>query len=221
MALVLKPGENIFSRIASASASAGGNYFTKHGKYALGVKALRLRPGHKGTSYIGEFIVLEAEPNEHSVYVMEETGVDAEGNKIMTPKVDENGQPVWDLHKIGDTKSVVWNLTKHDAALGNVKALNLAFLGKLEGQIPDEELTEFMQEGTNDEQPLKGKLVVGDTYPKLIAGGPNAGKPIMLMNWYYIPEESGDWVARAQHDPTEWPALLGTGGEAPAQEQTA
>lgn len=162
---------NIFDIIANASASAGGNYFDKHGKYVLANMELKLKDGNEGLCFISEWLVLESYP----IALTDDKGV----------------------HPPGDHRSIVWNFKKHKSAPSNTKALLLGLCGVTETEADPNELKKFLADITSDKQPLKGKAIVTETYNKKIATGANAGQLIMLHNWTHVPEKPAEWAARA------------------------
>lgn len=151
-----------FAKIAGASATGGGNNI-RDGIYKLMVERITIQNGHTGESFIAEFRVMESQPNGAA---------------------DEQGRPVLP-NAVGSSCSMVANLTKHESAAGNAKALicgALAGLGYTEAQITPEVMAYVCSENN----PLRGLLVIDETYRGVNKGRSNpanAGKPLTLNKW--------------------------------------
>lgn len=168
----------IFNKIASASASGGGNYM-RDGKYLVAVWGLELASKFSGPTHIAELEVLEAE---------------ASGEK------DAKGNPV-EPNAVGTRMSWVQLLDKHISAAGNVKAFYLALDGCTESEMPMERLAgEYDASGnctkqgildiaTGKAQPFRGMKIRIETYRK---DTKDKSKTLVLPRWSFVsqtPEE--------------------------------
>lgn len=163
--------ESIFKKIADASATGGGNNI-RDGIYKFLIEKCSIQNGHTGVCFVAEFRVMESSPSG---------------------AVDEQGRPVTP-NPVGSTASMVANLTKHESAAGNVKALvqgALAGLGYTPDQIDDALIGEIVGEGN----PLRGVAVVDETYRGVNKGrsnAANAGKPLTLNRWKSVAQTPED-----------------------------
>jgi hypothetical protein len=160
-----------FSKIASASATGGGNNI-RDGVYKLMVDKVHIQKGHTGECFIAEFRVIDANANG---------------------AVDDNGRPVVP-NAVGSSCSMVCNLTKHESAAGNAKAFvvnGLAGLGITEDKIDPE----VMGWVCSEQNPLRGLLVTDETYRTINKGRANPanqGKPLTLNKWKPIAQTEAD-----------------------------
>lgn len=160
-----------FAKIASASATGGGNNI-RDGVYKFLVEKVTIQKGHTGESFIAEFRVIES---------------------AATGATDERGNPV-SPNAPGSTCSMVANLTKHESAAGNAKAFivgALAGLGYTEEQITPE----VMGYVCSEKNPLRGLAVIDETYRGVNKGRSNpanAGKPLTLNKWKAISQTEED-----------------------------
>ncbi len=178
--------ENWRQELANGAANAklfeGGNFFTD-GEYAsLIIDKLIMKKGQKGVCFVGEFLVEQSTP-------------DASAPAGIKPNAP------------GTRASVVYNVTKHEAAMSNIKALMLAVSGYTEQQlIADQEAenakaqaeqrdaisifsaailkvtNENESEGTV--QPLRGRRIAGSTYRKGTGAQTAQGLPREKWNCY-------------------------------------
>src|SRR5262245_57357716 len=130
------------ARMAASSASGGGNFITRHGKYTMMVLECsgKVGPdvGFKGESIAVRLRVVEAARNGLSGDI--------------------------GPHEIGDSLSVVFNFTKQpEMAPGKLKALVLALTGKQEKEVSEKQMTAFGESMILPRQPLTGKLVRCET----------------------------------------------------------
>lgn len=171
-----------FSKIASASATGGGNNI-RDGVYKLMVEKVHIQHGHTGECFISEFRVIEASANG---------SVDEQGRQIVP-------------NAPGSTCSMVCNLTKHESAAGNAKAFVVNALAGL-GLTEDKINAETMAYVCSENNPLRGLLVTDETYRTVNKGranAANAGKPLTLNKWKPIAQTEADVNAqRAYLDAT-------------------
>jgi hypothetical protein len=137
-------GNSWASRMAKASASGGGNFITRHGRYTMVVTECSGKvgtdAGHKGESIAVRLRIVEA-------------------HKTGLTVADEG------THEVGDTVSVVFNFTKQpEMAPGKLKALILAITGKKEKEIPDEQMEAIGEMMISAKQPFVGKRVKCETF---------------------------------------------------------
>lgn len=157
------------SKIATAKMTGGGSNI-RDGKYKMLVEKCELKKGHYGESFIAELRVVEATPNGEMQIAADERSVT---DKAVVP------------NPVNTTCSLVCNLTKHDAAAGNVKKFVFGVLqafGYAEEQITEEVLGQVISAA----QPLRGMAVECETFRKNNAGratAANAGKILVLQNW--------------------------------------
>jgi hypothetical protein len=162
--------QDVFNKIANASATKGGNNL-KDGKYRLVVEKMLLNTGHTGTSFIPELRVMKAEQTEK----------DAEPNAA------------------GSTVSCVWNVTKHASAPGNVKAFLLAVLGLDEATTPAAQVQELLSKAVGAEQILRGFEIDASTIRRVNQGRDNPanrGQTMTLPVWQHVPGQTQESVAR-------------------------
>ena len=165
--------ENIFKKIADASATGGGNNI-RDGIYKLLVEKCSIQNGHSGVCFVAEFRVMESSSNG---------AVDEQGRTIVP-------------NPVGSTCSMVANLTKHESAAGNIKAFLKGALGGL-GYTEDDINDELIAEVVSDANPLRGVAVRDETYRGINKGranAANAGKPLTLNKWFAI-EQTQDEIA--------------------------
>jgi hypothetical protein len=161
-------------KIAGSKLSGGGNH-VRDGEYLFTVKKLFGKQGHKGQSVVLELLVESAK------------GV---GEK------NPDGSSV-EPNAVGTHCSTTWNITKHDAAAGNVKSFVLAILGLQENQMTEAKYLEILAKVTDDAtNPLRGMRVRGVTYRTTIKSGPNANKPFVGMNWEKVTQAKEEVRAR-------------------------
>lgn len=139
-------------KIAGASASGGGNWIDKHGRYQMCVKEVQDKrelfdaqgrkiqeKGFKGNSIIFRVQVMESA-------------------KRVATQVD-------DAHPVGDVRSVVFNFDdKSNMAAGKLKALLMAIFDKSERDMTIDFVDEALSIITAPDQPILGKLVGCETY---------------------------------------------------------
>lgn len=160
-----------FSKIASATATGGGNNI-RDGIYKFLVEKVHIQGGHSGECFIAEFRVLESSPNG---------------------AVDEQGRPVVP-NAPGSTCSMVCNLTKHASAAGNAKAFVVNALAGL-GLTEDKINAETMAYVCSENNPLRGLAVADETYRGINKGRENpanAGKALTLNKWKAITQTEAD-----------------------------
>ena len=168
--------DNIFKKIAEASATGGGNNI-RDGIYDLVVEKCVLNDeAHSGTCFIVEFRVLKSQS----------AGV-----------LDEQGKPVVPNPE-GTTCSMVCNVTKHESAYGNLKKFLVAALGGM-GYTPDQITDDLIKQMFVDEpEMLRGLVVHDETYRGINKGranAANAGKPLTLNKWSPIEQSEEDMEA--------------------------
>lgn len=162
--------QDVFSKIANASATKGGNNL-KDGKYRLIVERMLLNTGHSGTCFIPELRVVKAEKSEQDV---------------------EPNAP-------GSTVSCVWNVTKHASAPGNVKAFVLAVLGIDEATTPAAQMQELLSRAVGAEQILRGMEIDCATFRRVNKGRDNpanAGTVMTLPAWQHITGQTQESITR-------------------------
>lgn len=162
--------QDIFSQIANASATKGGNNL-KDGKYRLVLERMLVHNGHKGTSVIPEFRVKTSEQTEKDV----------------------------EPSPVGSTVSCVWNLTQHENAKGNVKALILAMLGLDEAATPVAQVQQLTEKACSPEQILRGFEVDATTIRRINQGKKNPanrGQVMTLPMWQHVPGQTQESVAK-------------------------
>jgi len=185
--------EDLAAQVSTAKTFGSGNYFTS-GKYKLRSSLLKMHDGENGKSFIAEFLVTDAQATEAGV----------------------------EPNMVGSTASVAYNLTKIKSAAGDVKALALAFMGMTEEQLIAAQQAEdqkaaaegrassnlFVQwllKVTNESasagtvQPLRGRLVGGETYRKATKKHKETNAPrsewMTLMKFSHIPETPAELEA--------------------------
>jgi hypothetical protein len=107
----------------------------RDGKYLLCVKKILAEQKLKGTFFIGEFYVVEAQ------------------------RVLENVEP----NAIGSAVGFAINLETNLSGPGNAKAFILGLLG-FDGEPKGEELSAAIEQLTSTAQPARGMLVAAETY---------------------------------------------------------
>lgn len=172
------------NQAANAKLFEGGNFFTDGNYSSLIIDKLIMKKGQKGTCFVGEFLVEQSSP-------------DASAPAGIQPNAP------------GTRASVVYNVTKHEAAMSNIKAIALAAAGYTEQQLiadqaaenaaaaaaqPPREaisiLAEWILRATNENeqvgtvQPLRGKRLAGSTYRKGTQTQLAQGKPREAWNCY-------------------------------------
>ena len=160
-----------FAKIASASATGGGNNI-RDGIYKLMVEKVQMQTGHTGECFIAEFRVLDSSPNG---------------------AVDEQGRPVIP-NAPGSTCSMVCNITKHASAAGNAKAFVEKALEGL-GVSPDKINAETMAYVCSENNPLRGLAIIDETYRGVNKGRENpanAGKALTLNKWKAVAQTEAD-----------------------------
>lgn len=160
-----------FSKIATASATGGGNNI-RDGIYKLLVEKVHMQTGHTGECFIAEFRVIESSPNG---------------------ALDEQGRPVVP-NAPGSTCSMVCNITKHASAAGNAKAFVVNALAGL-GITEDKINAETMAYVCSENNPLRGLAITDETYRGVNKGRENpanAGKPLTLNKWKPIAQTEAD-----------------------------
>lgn len=152
------------SRMAKASASGGGNFITRHGRYTAVVIECSGKVG-ESAGFKGESIAVRIRITE-----AHKTGL----------TVDDEG-----THEVGDALSVVFNFTKQpDMAPGKLKAMVLAIMGKKETEVSDELLESIGDKMISAKQPFVGKLIKFETFiftTKKDAKG-------VGQNWEFVPQ---------------------------------
>jgi hypothetical protein len=172
--------DNIFKKIADATATGGGNNI-RDGIYKFLVEKCHIQEGHTGTCLIVEFRVMES---------------------TASGAVDEKGVPVAP-NPVGSTCSMVCNVTKHESAYGNVKAFvqaALMGLGYQANQITNDVIQQVFE---GDPMALRGCQIIDETYRGINKGranAANAGKPLTLNKWKS--------VAQTEEDMAKWRAYL-------------
>lgn len=157
-----------FSKIAGASTTGGGNN-VRDGVYRLMVEKVHIQKGHAGECFIAEFRVMESAPNG---------------------SVNEQGQPIIP-NAVGSSCSLVCNLTKFESAAGNAKAFVVNALAGL-GITEDKITPEVMGWVCSEQNPLRGLLVIDETYRGVNKGRSNpanAGKPLTLNKWKPVAQD--------------------------------
>lgn len=160
-----------FAKIASASATGGGNNI-RDGIYKMLVEKVHIQKGHTGESFIAEFRVIESSSNGAT---------------------DEQGRPIVP-NAPGSTCSMVCNLTKHESAAGNAKAFVVGALAGL-GYTEDQITPDVMGYVCSEKNPLRGLAVIDETYRGVNKGRSNpanAGKPLTLNKWKAISQSEAD-----------------------------
>lgn len=162
--------QDVFSKIANASATKGGNNI-KDGNYRLIVERMLVNTGHTGTCFIPELRVKTATATEKDV----------------------------EPNAVGSTVSCVWNVTKHASAPGNVKAFVLAVLGLDEASTPADQMKELMAKAVGPDQILRGIEIDANTIRRVNQGRDNPanrGTVMVLPTWQHVPGQSQDSVAK-------------------------
>lgn len=137
----------LLKKIAEARATQGGNNI-KDGNYVLVVKKLMIENKFKGTFFIAEFDVVDAEP----------TRQDVEPNAV------------------GTDCSIALNLDSNVSAPGNMKQFFLGLLGLEEATTTTEQLMKEIAKYVGEDNAARGMLVEASTYRKVTKTGANAGK---------------------------------------------
>jgi hypothetical protein len=157
--------QDILKKISEASATKGGNDFRK-GKYRLTLQRCSLQKARKGDALIiPEFRVKTAE------------------------KTDQGVEP----NAVGSSARFIWNITKHDAAAGNVKTFVLALVGMEESQVTAEQVQHLTAVLVSDEQPFAGLDIDMSTFTYVNKGRDvpeNKGKEMILPNWEHVPGQT-------------------------------
>lgn len=115
----------------------------RDGTYDLTVVNLIVREGHKGTSFIAEFVVDTCVPAREGV----------------TP------------NPVGSRCSYVTNLTKNEMGPGNAKAFLMALTGSDEGDMEDDEFLDALVNLVGDDQPMRGARIRDVTFFKKTKAG--------------------------------------------------
>jgi hypothetical protein len=160
-----------FAKVAGASATGGGNNI-RDGIYKLLIEKVHIQTGHTGECFIAEFRVIDAQSNG---------------------ALDERGNPIMP-NAVGSTCSMVANLTKHESAAGNAKALVIGALAGL-GYTEDQVTPELMGFLCSEKNPMRGIAVIDETYRGVNKGRSNpanAGKPLTLNKWKPISQTEDD-----------------------------
>ena len=145
---------SMFSGIENAKTSTAGNYI-RPGMHVLRIGELKATKSRRGEDL---FIIDDAE------IVSSIPGVDVAGNTVAE-------------HRPGEFVSVVWNLTKHDAAIGNVKG----FLAAVANCDPSEVDEAGALAAVSAQQPFRGTLVkvqAAETETK-------SGHPFTRLHFYH------------------------------------
>lgn len=133
--------EAFLKKVAQAKASGGGNYILD-GRYVFAVKNVLLRNGHRGDSFIVEFIVQDAKPASYEV----------------DGKVPAH-------NPVNSECSFIANLSKESAA-GNIKAFTLALLGYKEEEVSAEDFETTLGDLLNKDNPARGMVIGCTTFRK-------------------------------------------------------
>lgn len=166
--------QNVFKKIADASATGGGNNI-RDGRYTFLIEKCHIQEGHTGTCAIVEFRVMESNASG---------AADEQGKQIVP-------------NPVGSTCSMVCNLTKHESAAGNVKAFMIAALGGLGYTAEQAGDDSVIAEAFSEENPLRGVKVIDETYRGINKGranAANAGKPLTLNKWKAV-EQTAEEIA--------------------------
>lgn len=188
--------DNIFKKIADASATGGGNNI-RDGLYTFLVEKCSIQEGHTGTCLIVELRVMESQ---------------ASGS------LDENGRPIAP-NPVGSTCSMVCNVTKHESAYGNVKSFVQAALGGLGYQAAQITNDVIQQVFEGDPEALRGVKVIDETYRGINKGRSNpanAGKPLTLNKWKAVSQTEEDQAAGREFLDNNKPKADATPAVAPA-----
>lgn len=154
-------------KIAQSKAAGGGNYILD-GRYVFAVKNVILKEGHKGVSFITEFIVMEAQPAAYEV-------------AGKTPP----------HNPVGSECSFIANMSK-DSGPGNIKAFVLALLGAKEEDVSAEDFEATLGDLIGKDNPARGKIIGCTTFRKTT----QQGKDITLPNWSTLENADEDVAAR-------------------------
>ncbi len=161
--------QDVFSKIANASATKGGNNL-RDGKYRFVIERVQLHTGHTGTCIIPELRVVKADRTEKDV----------------------------EPNAVGSTTSCVWNLSQHDSAPGNVKAFVLAVLGLDEASTPPAKMQELSATMVSEGQPFRGIEIDVTTMRRVNQGRKNAanrGQIMVLPNWQHVQGQTRESIA--------------------------
>lgn len=172
--------KSIISGLLNAKVSQSNPSITD-GKYKLAVKNVFIKDGHKGTSFIAEFVVLDSSP----IYVPDDVRNEEEISRDLKPLPP------------GTECGYVVNLTKNpDMGFNNT----IATLQAIMGGAPDEDTlkTVIGQLETGEASTLfRGVIVNATTNRRLISKGPNAGKPFTAIKWGAVSQSPEEVKARA------------------------
>jgi len=157
----------LLEKIKNAKTTSGGNNIFD-GQYVFEVHRLLLDGKFKGTMFIAELGVLESE--------------------AVLPDVKPN-MP-------GTTCSVAVNLDTNVSAPGNMKAVVLALLNKVEAELSGDAFLKEVERLTGPDQPARGMLIADETYRKTIQSGPNAGKPFTGHRWVHVDQTPAEVAER-------------------------
>ncbi len=163
--------QDVFDKIASASATKSGNDFQK-GKYRLLIEKVTIQTTRK-----------------HEIQVIPEFRV------VAAEKVEAGVEP----NPVGSSVRCIWNVSKHDAAPGNVKAFVLGVLGRDESTTSEKEVKELTAMMVGADQPFRGLAVDATTVTRINQGRDNPankGKEMVLPNWQHVPGQSQESLAR-------------------------
>lgn len=179
-----------WDKIANAKALSGGNII-RDGVYRFIIERLSMNTdGYDGASFIAEFRVVEAAPNE--------------------PGVEPN--------PVGSTVSFIAMVDKHKSALGNVKAFLLAALGMDDSS--GSQFAQICETVCGKGQPMRGVEVRCTTYRKINQGRlnpANAGKQMTLCRFDHVPGQSDNGNARIKANRAMLDGGLPEQAPAPAQ----
>jgi hypothetical protein len=176
--------KDMLKKVAGAAASGTGRPF-EPGKYRLMLEKLFCLEGHKGTTFISEFRVLDS---------------------LSTGEVDrKTGRPCMPV-AAGSLGSFVVNLSNQNAQgaqFANVKRFILALLNADEGAVSEEDFLETLQDLCGPEgdaaQPRRGQIIELETFKK-----PKVRKPeedFTHHRWTYVPQTDEQIAAqRAELD---------------------
>ena len=145
---------SMFAGIENAKTSSAGNYI-RPGTHVLQIHELKGTQSRKGETL---FIIDDAEVLDSIA------GVDMQGEPVAP-------------HRVGENVSVVWNVTKHDAALGNIKQ----FMSAVANCDPDDVDQAGVLAAVSAQQPFRGTKV----RCQATATTTKDGRPFTKLHFYH------------------------------------
>ena len=159
---------DLLKQMAHTSASGGGNYITKHGKYRLVLKSMEIDSKFGGDTFVAELYIEKAE-------------------KIGSDEPHAAGTTISFVQQFKDDK------VRRQMAMANTKAFILALTNEEDFAETDEAAaTEFIKNlemACGKDNPLRGAAVDCETYSKLTK---DKSKTLILPKWIAIGDQNAD-----------------------------